>query len=198
MAIQKTKREIKAEQNFKNITATAKSLFFSYGFDRVTVDDICAQANVSKSTFYTHFSSKQDLLIFFVAEDRNEFLKQHYIYDENKSLRELMRSFFFANFAYNRKDSHEWSRMAYISYIKTHRQERRENHYYQDELRRLVKQGMEEGAFRHELTFDEHYRMIHDWIIGFFIGWSVYPDNVPDVDSMYDNIMDAMVDSLLK
>ena len=198
MAIQKTKREIKSEQNFKSITTTAKSLFFSYGFDRVTVDDICAQANVSKSTFYTHFNSKQDLLMVFAAEDRNEFLKQHYTYDESKPLRELMREFFFANFSYNRKDSREWNRSSYISYIKTHRQERRENHFYQDELRRLVKRGMEENAFRSKMTFDEHYHMIHDWIIGLFIGWSVYPDSIPGVDQMYDNIMNSMINALLK
>lgn len=198
MAIQKTKREIKSEQNFKNITATAKSLFYAYGFDRVTVDDICAQAGVSKSTFYTHFSSKQDLLILSEASDRNEFLKEQYQYDESLPLRELMRSFFFANFAYNRKSSREWNRTSYLSYIKTHRQEYRENHYYQDELRRLVRRGMEENAFRSELTFDEHYRMIHDWIIGFLIGWSVYPDSVPGVDQMYENIINAMIHSLLK
>lgn len=198
MAIKKTLREIKAEQNIEKITTTSKSLFADYGFDRVTVDDICAHAAVSKSTFYTHFSSKQDLLMISAGADRNVYLEAHYHYDDSKPLKELFHDFFFANFSYNRLSSHEWNRTTYLSYIKTHRQERREHHFYQDELRRLVQRAMDENAFREDLSFDEHFRMLHDWIIGFFIGWSVYPDDTPGVDEMYDHIMTAMINMVLK
>lgn len=41
---------------------TAKDLFFKYGIRRVTVEEICREAEVSKMTFYKHFRNKSDLV----------------------------------------------------------------------------------------------------------------------------------------
>lgn len=198
MAIKKTNREQKAEQQRICIVEAGKALFFEYGFDRVTVDDVCAQAGVSKSTFYSHFNSKQDLLMLFSSQKRREFLKEQYTYDPDKPLKELFRAFFFANFSYNKLLPRTWFRDSYVSYIKAFRQEQLTNHYYQDELRRLIARGIEEDAFRASLSAEEHFHMIHDWIIGFFIGHCIFPDNAIGVDQAYDKIMNAMVDALLK
>jgi len=43
------------------LKATAKELFFKYGVKRVTVEEICAKAGVSKVTFYKYFSDKFQL-----------------------------------------------------------------------------------------------------------------------------------------
>jgi AcrR family transcriptional regulator len=40
------------------------SLVAAKGYDAVTVEDICARANVGRSTFYAHFSNKQALMRF--------------------------------------------------------------------------------------------------------------------------------------
>ncbi|WP_245455963.1 TetR/AcrR family transcriptional regulator [Mesorhizobium sp. M7A.F.Ca.US.008.03.1.1] len=37
------------------------SLILTKGYDAITVDDICETANVGRSTFYSHFTSKDDL-----------------------------------------------------------------------------------------------------------------------------------------
>ena len=39
------------------------------GYRDMTVDDVCAEAGVSKGAFYGYFTSKQDLLIALLAED---------------------------------------------------------------------------------------------------------------------------------
>ncbi|WP_172724016.1 TetR/AcrR family transcriptional regulator [Neorhizobium sp. T25_27] len=38
-----------------------KSLIHSRGYENVTVNDICTEANVARSTFYLHFTGKDDL-----------------------------------------------------------------------------------------------------------------------------------------
>ncbi len=38
-----------------------KDLFWKYGIKRVTVEEICAEADVSKMTFYKYFKNKADL-----------------------------------------------------------------------------------------------------------------------------------------
>ena len=46
----------------KQLMHTAKDLFWKYGIRRVTVEEICREANVSKMTFYKHFKNKNELV----------------------------------------------------------------------------------------------------------------------------------------
>jgi AcrR family transcriptional regulator len=43
------------------IVSTGEDLFYRHGLRRVTVEEICREANVSKMTFYKHFENKLDL-----------------------------------------------------------------------------------------------------------------------------------------
>ena len=47
---------------------TALELFRSGGFDRVTVEDVCAAAEVSPATFYRHFGSKDEVVFAYQHE----------------------------------------------------------------------------------------------------------------------------------
>jgi AcrR family transcriptional regulator len=40
----------------------ARRLFFARGYDRVSIDDVIAEAGLSKGAFYHHFVSKNELL----------------------------------------------------------------------------------------------------------------------------------------
>ncbi|TCS73544.1 TetR/AcrR family transcriptional regulator [Effusibacillus lacus] len=50
------------------IFQAAIDIFSDRGFDRATMDDIAARANVAKGTIYYHFKSKEDLFLFLVEE----------------------------------------------------------------------------------------------------------------------------------
>jgi len=52
----------KISKKQQQIVETAESLFFRYGIKRVTVEEICQKANVSKMTFYKYFANKIDLV----------------------------------------------------------------------------------------------------------------------------------------
>lgn len=43
------------------IIGTGRDLFFKHGLHRITVEEICKTAGVSKKTFYNHFSNKYEL-----------------------------------------------------------------------------------------------------------------------------------------
>ena len=45
----------------QQLLTTARELFLRYGLQRVTIEEICRTANVSKMTFYKHFRNKTDL-----------------------------------------------------------------------------------------------------------------------------------------
>jgi AcrR family transcriptional regulator len=45
------------------ILEAAKELFFKHGFKRISIEDICNKADVSRRTFYVYYENKTDLLI---------------------------------------------------------------------------------------------------------------------------------------
>jgi len=57
------------------IEQVALGLFRTRGFDRVTVEDICARAGVSPATFYRHFGTK-DAVIFSYRGDFDRALRE--------------------------------------------------------------------------------------------------------------------------
>lgn len=54
---------------YEQIIETAKKLFTKYGYKRVSMDEIAKEANVTKKTIYSYFSSKEDLLKYFITEE---------------------------------------------------------------------------------------------------------------------------------
>ncbi|GMV33536.1 MAG: hypothetical protein DCC59_16340 [Chloroflexi bacterium] len=53
----------RSEETRSKIISSAIRLFSGRGFNAASVDDICAEAGISKGAFYHHFKSKQDLFL---------------------------------------------------------------------------------------------------------------------------------------
>ncbi len=66
-----SKAMLKAEATRQHIYASAMRLFYTHGYDNVSIDDIVREANSSKGTFYNYFQSKDKLFLFY-----NQFLEE--------------------------------------------------------------------------------------------------------------------------
>ena len=53
----------------EQIINVARELFTTYGYKRVSMDEIAKCANVTKKTVYSYFKSKEELLKFFINEE---------------------------------------------------------------------------------------------------------------------------------
>lgn len=72
------------------IIKSSRELFTKHGFKRVSMDDIARESGVTKKTIYTYFTSKEELLEFFIKEQLNnmkniveEIDKKNYDFYEN-------------------------------------------------------------------------------------------------------------------
>ncbi len=54
-------KEFEQNPKFSQIIKTAHELFYRFGIKRVTIEEICREANVSKMTFYKFFPNKSEL-----------------------------------------------------------------------------------------------------------------------------------------
>ena len=53
----------------EQIIQTSRKLFHQFGFKKVSMDEIAKEAGVTKKTIYTYFSSKEELLEYFIVEE---------------------------------------------------------------------------------------------------------------------------------
>jgi AcrR family transcriptional regulator len=58
----------------EKIEYTAKELFWKHGFKKVSIDEICKKAHVSRKTFYTYYDNKSALVIFILSEMTSQML----------------------------------------------------------------------------------------------------------------------------
>lgn len=62
----------------RQIIGAARNLFIEKGYNDTSIMDIIAAANISKGTFYNHFTSKNECLIAILEETREETVNRRY------------------------------------------------------------------------------------------------------------------------
>lgn len=58
----------------EQLETTAKDLFWKHGFKKVSIDEICKKASVSRKTFYTFYENKTALVIFILKKMTNDVM----------------------------------------------------------------------------------------------------------------------------
>ncbi|MCK5823113.1 MAG: TetR/AcrR family transcriptional regulator [Bacteroidales bacterium] len=65
------------DQKLKEILIVAKKLFWKHGFKRITIEEICKEAKVSKMTFYKHFKNKKELVEFIINNITDKAMQKY-------------------------------------------------------------------------------------------------------------------------
>lgn len=69
-----SRRERKKQETKAGILHSARHLFEEKGFDNTSIEEITEKADVSKGTFFNHFTSKESLLVGIVEEEVEDIL----------------------------------------------------------------------------------------------------------------------------
>ncbi len=67
------------------IIESARELFTTYGYNKVSMDEIAKKANVTKKTIYSYFKDKENLFQYFIDEELNK-MKEEIDKKEKKNL----------------------------------------------------------------------------------------------------------------
>jgi len=69
--------EAKRTKSQYSILEKGKELFFKHGISKVSVEEVCQEASVSKMTFYRHFKNKHELAFLIVKDLTSKARKQY-------------------------------------------------------------------------------------------------------------------------
>lgn len=104
-----TQKSDSESPKFKQIIEIATALFSKYGVKRVTIEEICNTAQISKMTFYKHFANKIDLaeyIIFNILDNaQSEFDN---IFNQSCSFAEKIDQFIQMKLKYAKQFSKEF------------------------------------------------------------------------------------------
>ncbi len=79
-------------EKYEAILKTSHELFWKFGFRRVTIEEICREAKVSKMTFYRFFPNKPELTEVIIKNLFDNILKDYRkIIDQDTSFEEKVR-----------------------------------------------------------------------------------------------------------
>lgn len=93
--MEKTNHEKRTE-----ILESAAKLFSESGFERTTVDEIAAKANVGKGTIYLYFQNKEDIFLAIMEEGLAKLINLFKLITESGSFIQQMREIIMTHFKF--------------------------------------------------------------------------------------------------
>lgn len=173
-----TKRKINSLETKDKLLQSALTLFTKYGYDNVTVDEITQKAGVSKGSFYTHFPSKDYILV-------QEFAKIDNIYQDalNKlpktaTSSEKIKTMFNAMTKYCEDIAGiEFLRVVYINQISKKKTAQiinnRERNLYKL-YKNIIQEGIDSGEFKFNLSLDYALELMIRICRSLLYDWCLY------------------------
>ncbi len=136
------------------ILKTGKELFWKFGFRKVTVEEICKEAGVSKMTYYKYFPNKVELAITILDEVYDDTLdKVKKLHEEHESPEKTLRKIIQLKSEGTRGISEEFIKDLYASpegELKTYIEEKTRT--IMTEIIKVYEKGKEDGWVRKDLN----------------------------------------------
>jgi len=189
-----------SEERKEQITEAATNVFLRQGFDKARMDDIAAEANLSKGTLYLYFKSK-DAIITHLLDRLFEREFSDLVLQEDASRPASEKLIFFTDKFIS--DIHNWSRIIPIMYEFLGRLFRQSTvqkafkkymRYYLDVITPIIQQGIDEGEFKANSAED-----VAITIGAIFEGMSllwVYDSETIDLEKHLNSGMNLLMDGL--
>jgi AcrR family transcriptional regulator len=173
-----TPRKKRSLETYKRLFETSLKLFAEKGYDMVSVDEIVSQAGTSKGAFYTHFKSKDQVIIEQFKQFDECYIKIYQSYPPEWTATEKLFMLI--------KEQHrlceqivglDTIKVVYYSLIRNSKEKRSiidEERALYTIIHQVVEQGQKSGEFRDDISATELTRDIVRCMRGLLYDWCLY------------------------
>lgn len=172
-----TQRKQQALDTRRKIFNTALSLIKEKGFDKVSVDDICAACGVSKGAFYHHFKSKLDIM----SESEsliNDMLENIQIHESDGSVKEKLLILMGSILDVVEKSGVEVTRQLTVVTTGGHYIQEENRNTFAIHTRKLIQQilteAVEKGELASEVNIEASTEIIMTFLSGMIADWCIF------------------------
>nr|WP_320051206.1 TetR/AcrR family transcriptional regulator [uncultured Desulfuromonas sp.] len=173
------KREENKRLTRQAIVDAARMLFIRKGFELTRIEDLARQAEIGKGTVYSYFSSKEQILIEMISDERRQLVERfEQRNDENAPIIEQILTLFMCQFDYvlqHREIARLMYRESLFPVKPSINQRHQVDNSYLNAVVGLVRRGQLQGeiaankdALSAAIIFYNHYSMaISGWYMGY-------------------------------
>ena len=181
MSINITSQEQKSAQTRQIILDSAIELFKKYGVNKVTIDDICNNCELTKGSFYYYFPSKDYIVTMSVNSGLDKYIAENFFFDEKLPFKEHLISLNLCAFNYFKKIGKEITRASYVSQINSSIDVRVKGRSYVDNLNSIIEHALNKNAFSTKMNFNETYIYCIAVFTGILMKWCTFNDTSDDI-----------------
>lgn len=190
---------IKNEQNKntkKELQRKALDLFEKYGYDNVTINQICEDLGLTKGAFYHYFRSKSDILAkSYMYSEGN--LMNYYNDHIHLPAEEQLRAIFDWYISYFSSDDFEKFNAFAKTQLESHNRSYPITNITQRMiLKNIVNKGISKGTFKKSLDATEMSNFIYTYISGLSYLWNANHGKLDislELNKFYNNFLLPML-----
>lgn len=192
-----TKRQLQAIETKNKIYDAAVMEFNRKGFNNVSIEDITKAAKVAKGSFYTHFQSKEDLVLYSYTRADVAYQKA-YEESEGQDFLNRMISFLQGYYAEFETCGKELTKALITSYYAFPG-----NNYYNKNrvllqcFAKIVEQGKAEEKLDPDIPTDTYVGMFLSTLVGLEVIWC-YDEGEMDMIALLRESMCAMAQGMMQ
>jgi AcrR family transcriptional regulator len=180
-------KDYQDNKKFEIIVDTARGLFWRHGISRVSIEEICREANVSKMTFYRFFTNKSELGKKVIDDIIDEGIqKYNELMEKDISFEEKIRSQLLLKFEGTKEISAELIKDIFSNDklgLKEHWLNRAKQ--FSEKVRSDYFEAQKKGWIRKDLNLDLVF-YLNNKIVDIF--------SDPNLLALYDNMQEAIMD----
>ena len=136
----------------REIFNAAVNIFLKQGFQETSIGEIAEAAGIGRSTLYDYFKNKDDILVFFVEEEVSELTRRtEEISLQSSNLVEKLRQTMLIHLEFLAQNKELYLKLMMETMqlsLESQQRIQLKRYAYQDLLRSIIEQGVQQGVFR--------------------------------------------------